>query len=40
MNHFLGLNLYPRLFLPGPGGEVYVHVRLRDGRAGLQQGAD
>ena len=40
MIYFLGLNFYPRLFLPGPGGKVYVHVRLRDGCAGLQQGAD
>ena len=36
----LGFNFHPRLFLPRPGSEDDVHVRLRNGRSGLQQGAD
>ena len=35
---YLGFNFYTRLFPPRPRGEDDVHVRLSDGRPGVQQG--
>lgn len=36
---YTGLNFYSRLFPPRPRGEDDVHVRLSNGRPGVQQGA-
>ena len=39
-NSFSGWYLHPWLFLPQGAGQVHVHVRVSDGRAGVQQGAE
>ena len=38
-SYILGRYFHPGLFLPRSGGPVHVHVRVGDGRPGVQQGA-
>ena len=39
-SYILGRYFHPGLFLPRSGGPVHVHVRVGDGRPGVQQGAE